>query len=160
MTKKKKKRKVGRPTKYSKAILKKAERYIMNCKDNIEKFLESTNKKTGRKRFKYRLKVSLPKAEGLALYLEVSRDTLYEWARKYKEFSYILERINQIQADRVIDKALVGDYNPLIAKLLLGKHGYKDRQDITSGDKPIPILGGNVHPNNSDKKNKETEKED
>ena len=137
MTKKKKKRKIGRPTKYSKAILRKAERYIRKCKDGVITLLESTHKKTGWKRFKYRLGVNLPKAEGLALYLEVSRDTLYEWAKKHKEFSYILERINQIQADRVINKALSGEYNPLIAKLLLGKHGYKDKQDITSGGEKI-----------------------
>jgi len=131
----KKKRKVGRPTKYSPEILKKAQEYISNCKDEVEEIIESINEKTGRERFIHKLKVKLPKAEGLALYLEVNRDTLYEWAKKYPRFSDILEKINQIQADRVINEALAGNYNPLIAKLLLGKHGYKDKseRDITSG---------------------------
>lgn len=131
----------GQPTKYEgKKTLKEAERYIKSCKDGLSKVLESSNSKTGRKRFRYRLGVNLPKAEGLAFYLGVHRDTLYEWAKVHKAFSDILERINQIQADKVINKALSGEYNPMIAKLLLGKHGYKERHDVTSDDEPIPIL--------------------
>lgn len=120
----------GRPTKYSQEILVKSNEYIENCKDDFEEILESENDKTGRTRFERKLRVRLPKAEGLALHLDVSRDTLYEWAKVHKEFSYILDRINQIQADRVINEALAGNYNPMIAKLLLGKHGYSDKQEI------------------------------
>lgn len=124
------KRTAGAPTKYEGIkTLKKAEQYIKNC---VDKFLLKKSKKG-------RFVVKLPKAEGLALHLGVSRDCLYKWAEQHKEFLYILERINQIQADRVINEALAGNYNPLIAKLLLGKHGYKDRSDLTSDDKPIAI---------------------
>lgn len=154
--KKPKKRKVGRPTKYSKGILKKSERYIKSCTDEFKRtIIEETIKNKGNKKvktrkiqaIKTRLVVKLPKAEGLALFLGVTRSTLYEWAKDHEEFSDILEKINQIQADRVINEALAGNYNPLIAKLLLGKHGYKDRSDITSDDKPIPILGNNFKKN-------------
>lgn len=135
-------KKEGRPTKYTENILKLAYKYIEGCNDEIAEILESENEKTGRTRFTQKLVVKLPKAEGLALCLNVSRDTLYEWAKQYPKFSDILERINQIQADRVINEALAGNYNPLIAKLLLGKHGYKDQSDITSGGeslfKPTP----------------------
>lgn len=127
----------GRPPIYSEKILKKAEEYIDNCKDKMEQVLSYVNKKTKKKEFRYEFSVNLPKAEGLALHLGVRRETLYDWAGKYDEFSNILERINQIQADRVINMALTGKYNPLIAKLLLGKHGYKDQKDITSGNEPI-----------------------
>jgi hypothetical protein len=127
----------GRPTKYSKEVLKDARRYIRSCRDGLRKVLESTNSKTGRKRFRYEIAVRLPKAEGLALALKISRDTLYEWAKKQKEFSDILEEINQIQADRVINKALAGEYNPMIAKLLLGKHGYKDEAKVEVEDKRV-----------------------
>ena len=120
----------GRPTKYSKAMLKKAKEYIKESTDGLKKVLESTNSKTGRKKWKYEVAVRLPKAEGLALALKVRRSTLYEWAKNHEEFSDILETINQIQADRVINKALSGNYNPLIAKLLLGKHGYKDKSEV------------------------------
>ena len=128
----------GRPTKYKgEETIRKSEEYIKSCVDKMGKVVESINKKTGRERFVHQMQIKLPKAEGLALYLGVSRDTLYEWASKYDEFSDILERVNQIQADRVINEALAGNYNALIAKLLLAKHGYKDRSDITTDDKPI-----------------------
>ena len=110
--------KAGQPTKYNKEILVKSEEYIKQCVDEFKSMVESKDEKTGKKKYISRFKVNLPKAEGLALYLEVHRDTLYEWARKHKEFSYILERINQLQADRVINEAMAGNYNSLIAKLL------------------------------------------
>ena len=62
-----KKRPVGRPTKYSKEILVESRRYIRSCKDGLKKILESTNSKTGRKRFKYDIAVRLPKAEGFGI---------------------------------------------------------------------------------------------
>lgn len=46
------------------------------------------------------------------------------------EFLDILERINQIKADRVTNKVLTEDCNPLITKLLLGKHDYKEELKI------------------------------
>jgi len=127
---KKLKNKGGRPTKYNKEILIKSKEYVKKCKDGFIKEVESINSKTGRKRFRTRLKVNLPKVEGLCLSLSITRSTAYEWAKNYKEFSDILEQINQIQANRVINEALSGRYNPLIAKLLLGKHGYKDDSKI------------------------------
>ena len=115
------KNKGGRPTKYKgEETIKLAEKYLSECKDNFKK-----------------KKVILPKAEGLALYLGVSRQTLYEWAKEYPAFSYILEKINQTQADKVINESLAGNYSPTIAKLLLGKHGYKEEHDLTSGGQPI-----------------------
>ena len=114
----------GRPTKYlGQETLDKAEEYIQQAVDSFTKGEPKV--------------VNLPKSEGLALYLEVNHDTLYEWAKKHKEFSDILKKVNSIQAERVINQALAGNYNPLIAKLLLGKHGYSDRTDITTGGAKI-----------------------
>ena len=129
------------PSKWQGAkTIKKAREYIKNCVDEFTEVLESENEKTGRVRFVNRLKVNLPKAEGLAYHLGEHRDTLYEWAQKYKSFSDILEQVNQIQANRVIDECLAGNYNATIGKLLLGKHGYKDQADVTSGGKPIGTI--------------------
>lgn len=144
MPKKQTKHAGGRPTKYKgEETLKLAEEYIQECKDEFEEVVESINEKTGRERFKQRLIVKLPKAEGLALRLGVSRKILYDWAEKYPKFRDILERINSIQADRVINMALAGNYNPLIAKLLLGKHGYSEKQEVEHSGKdgsPLAIL--------------------
>ena len=37
----------------------------------------------------------------------------------------------------LIDKGLKGEFNAPIAKMLLGKRGYADVQDITGGGMPI-----------------------
>ena len=120
------KKKMGRPTLYSDEKLKKAWTYIASCKDNIKS-----------------KKVRLPKAEGLAIYLKVSRDTLYEWAKIHKEFSDILEGINQEQIERLIKKGLSGFYNSTIAKLVLAKHGYKEesKQELSGS---VAITGNEV----------------
>ena len=138
--KKKKKHPGGRPTKYKgEATIKKAREYIKNCVDEMEEIVISRNNKTGKTAFERRLKVKLPKGEGLALHLDITRETMYQWAKEYPQFSDILDQINKIQADRVINEALAGNYNATIAKLLLGKHGYKDESDITTGGQPIKV---------------------
>lgn len=127
----------GRPPKYGKKMIKMAKEYIQNCNDKVVNVLESENETTGRTRYLTRLKVNLPKIEGLCIYLDIRRSTAYEWANKYEEFSDIIEEINKLQSQRLIDGALSGEYNSIIAKLLLSKHGYKEEKDITSGGKPI-----------------------
>lgn len=121
----------GHPTLYKgKETIEKAEKYLEGCEDKMKKVLESTNKKTGRKRYLNKWEVNVPLVEGLALYLEVHRDTLYEWAKKHKEFSDVLKKLRYSQANKVFNKALAGEYNPHIAKLLLSKHGYTDKQEL------------------------------
>lgn len=129
---------MARPTKYEgQKTIDKANEYIDKCVDEYKSLTDGS-------RVVYRMKVDLPKAEGLALHLEVRRETLYEWASKYPEFSNILERINQIQANTVINESLAGNYNSTIAKLLLGKHGYKELSglELEGGEKPIRIEAG------------------
>lgn len=90
----------------------------------------------------------LPTIEGLALHLNISRDTIYDWGTKTqipedatkeqiehaelcKEFSYIVEEIKTAQAQKLIQNSLQGRYNANIAKLILsGKHGYVEKQEI------------------------------
>src|SRR5580704_19731106 len=79
----------------------------------------------------------LPTVEGLAVHLSVARSTLYLWADEHPAFSDILEQLLAAQSSQLIQNGLVGTYNPTITKLMLTKHGYKDKSDLTSGDKPI-----------------------
>jgi hypothetical protein len=130
----------GRPTLYSPKILKKTREYLLNYTSYDD---------------------AIPSIAGLAVVLGISRKTIYEWARQddKKEFCDILEEILSDQERTLINKGLKGDFNSNIVKLALGKHGYSDKSDVTSGGKPIPIYNG-VSQHNSDKEDISTEKED
>jgi hypothetical protein len=135
---------MARPTKYTKELLKRAKEYLNICKDTeIEKGSED--------RPVYSVKVKLPTKGGLAVYLKVSRETLYQWADEHKLFSDIMEELGAIQEDRLINNGLSGDYNPTISKVLLTKHGYREGvdNDLTSkGEKLSNITTINIVPLN------------
>lgn len=123
----------GRPSELSKEVLAKCEDYLRQAQDSFD---TQTNKPV----------VNLPSLEGLALYLGVSRKTLYNW-KEYgekedatdiqKQFLYIFERLLASQSNRLLNNGLSGVYNPTITKLLLSKHGYVEKQEVDqnlSGD--------------------------
>jgi hypothetical protein len=105
----------GRPTKYNQEIIDASNHYLENFKENGD---------------------VIPSIEGLSEHLDVSRTCLYEWQKHEdkEEFSYILAKILVKQARILINSGLKGDFNAAIAKLALGKHGYSDKQDLTSSD--------------------------
>ena len=78
----------------------------------------------------------IPTIEGLSVFLNVSRSTVYKWKGENQEFSDILESLMARQAKELFSNGLKGDFNPTITKLILTKHGYSDRieQDVTSSD--------------------------
>lgn len=125
----------GRPTDYTPELLEKAKEYLAVA-------LASQDK----------AEVTPPNLAQFATVLGIARSTLYAWCQEEdkKEFSDIVEQILAIQEDKLLDGGLLGNYNASIAKLMLTKHGYTDKQetDITSGGKPIPIM--NVQRNDSD----------
>lgn len=105
----------GRPTLFNDEILVRSKDYLNVCRDVMN----------GDK-----IKVNLPTIEGLALCLEVTRSTVYLWQKEHPEFSDILDTLLQKQAQALINNGLSGSYNSPIAKLLLAKHGYTDKQEI------------------------------
>lgn len=116
---------MARPTDYTPELLEEAKKYIY-----APEALGRAND-------------SIPNIAGFALYLGISRPTVYEWAKAHKEFSYIVDDILAEQEQMLLQRGLKGEYQPTIAKLMLTKHGYTDKQDITTAGKPIPIYGGN-----------------
>lgn len=124
---------VGRPTEYNDEILKKSQEYIKSRKDDGKE-------------------VKLPTLEGLALYLDVSRKSLYNWAEKHSEFLHTLGIIERKQKEKLIAKGLSGDYNSTIAKLMLSSnHGMKERtENENTGEVKITIT------NYGDKEDKPT----
>lgn len=127
------KNKGGRPLEYKPDLVDKAQEYLDSCED---KEIEQ-EKKDGWTT--YKIQAKLPTIEGLALYLDVDRTTIYDWCSKFPEFSHIVEKLRVEQADRLINSGLSGDYNPTIAKVLLTKHGYTDKTDITSNGETLNL---------------------
>lgn len=81
---------------------------------------------------------AVPMVVGLCAYIERSQTVIYDWEKhEDKEFADILEQIREIQHLEVFSKALKGDYNSTMAKLMLTKHGYSDKteQEVTIKEK-------------------------
>jgi len=105
----------GRPTKLTDEVIELAREYLNGMDDSTD--------------------TQLPTIEGLAIELSISRDTVYDWEKENKEFSYIVSELRAKQAQKLIQNALNNKYNASIAKLILsGKHGYVEQSatDITS----------------------------
>jgi hypothetical protein len=146
---------MARPTDYNEeAVLKLTQEYIDICEDEEDEFHKTRGVKSdGYDRL---IRVRLPTIEGLALHLGINKTTVYEWESKYPEFSNVLEDLRAKQAKNLVDKGLSGDYNPVIAKLLLMKHGYveKTETDLTSkGEKITQVIGINIHKPNDEPNN-------
>ena len=100
----------GRPTTYSSELEEQAWEYINNYQDHEH---------------------IIPSVVGLCHVINRARSTIYEWAKhKDKGFSDILEAVNEHQELKALNGGLTGDLNAQITKLVLGKHGYHDKQDV------------------------------
>ena len=112
---------MARPIEYTPRHTELAIEYLDSCKDSYTE--------------RDKLKVKLPSIEWLARHFQkenipVHRSTIYEWKETYPEFSDILEAILSEQAERLINSSISWEYNSNIAKLLMGKHWYSDKQEI------------------------------
>ena len=98
----------GRPSKYTPELLEKARDYIKNHVNYGD---------------------VVPSHAGLACEIDITRATLYDWSHdeEKQEFSYILDDCNRKQERMLLSGALLGDMNANIAKLMLGKHGYSEK---------------------------------
>lgn len=123
---------MARPTILNQELRDRAKLYIEECEDEETEYHKTRGEKSdGYERI---VKVKLPSIEGLALYLDVARSTLYLWKEEDKEFSDIIDKLQEKQANMLINKGLSGDYNPTIAKVLLTKHGYREGVEQTGKD--------------------------
>jgi len=92
-----------------------------------------------KKAIEYAYKDDLPSVEAFAIKLKVVKSTLYEWAKRNKEFSNALKIIKQNYQQKLINGGLRGEFNPVFAKFLLSaQHGLTESSNIdhtTKGDK-------------------------
>lgn len=115
----------GRPTQCTPEVIAKAREYVSeDPRVNFESYDHA-----------------IPSVVGLTRVLNVARSSIYKWAEdKENAFSDILENINEYQEFTVINKTLRNEYNANIGKLVLGKHGYHDKQDQNvGGQKDNPV---------------------
>jgi len=83
----------------------------------------------------------IPSIAGLACYTKKSRNNIYEYGKQLDEFKYILDAILQLQESKLINEGLKGNFNSTIAKLILSKHGYSEKQEIEhSGNAQSPVI--------------------
>lgn len=114
-----------RPTKYQEDFITKVDEYLEQCEDIETTFHKTMWEKSDS--YDRILKVNLPSIEWFAIYLNVNKSSIYEWAREYEGFSHALEKITVEQKKRLIEEGLAGNYNPTIAKLVLSaNHGMKE----------------------------------
>jgi uncharacterized Zn finger protein len=116
----------GRPTKYDPSFV-----------QAVDEYLAQTGKE----------QTTLPKIASFALFLNVTKKTLYNWEKKYPEFLHALEKLRMKQEEQLLDDGIYGgkEVNPTIVKLALQNNfNYKERQDVTTNDKdiPTPIYNG------------------
>lgn len=114
----------GRPTEYSEEIVEKVKLYLESCVDEVIQEVSGESEKFTK--YNNKLKVKLPTIEGLAVYIGIHKDTIYEWEKIHEQFSDVIALLRSKQAEALINNGLSGDYNPTIAKVLLSKHGYKE----------------------------------
>ena len=122
----------GRPTLYSEEVVERTWDYIEMCNDSVEQEMIGISAK-GTELYKNKLAVRIPTVEGLASYLGINKDTVYQWCKDHAEYSVIIDTLRSLQADRLLNKGLSGDYNSTFVKLMLVKHGYRDAQEVTGG---------------------------
>src|SRR6056300_1076267 len=91
--------KMGRPTKLTEEIIKKAENYIAGDWMTLGHVM--------------------PSAVGLAKVIGVSKKTIYNWADNNDDFLHILAELNTEQEFTLLNKGLSGEFNTAITKLLL-----------------------------------------
>lgn len=119
----------GRPTKLTSKIVKLASSYIESAQAADE----------------------LPTIEGLAIYIGITRSTLYEW-RKIDgaenkiaaKLSDILDDVDTHQAHQLINGSLRGFLNPTISKMMLSKHGYVEKNEVDNSHKGEVVFTNDV----------------
>lgn len=130
---------IGRPSEYNETILQRTQEYM----ESYEQVGDA-----------------IPSVAGLAVFLEVSRKTIYNWADAHPEFLHILDQLLAKQEKTLFDKGLKNEFNSTITKLALGKHGYSEKLETDNKHEVLATITGMRIINDGDRdriQNKESE---
>ena len=109
----------GRPTIYTPDLIEETLVYLRDCPDTV------------------------PSLAGLALCIGVRKKRLENWKSldvenldpekypRFEEFRGLLDARNELQERQALNQGATGEWNSSIAKLVLSKHGYHDKQEHT-----------------------------
>lgn len=105
--------------------------YIDSRQDEEVQVVRQSNSEKGYEMYDHKLKVRLPTIEGFARFIGVNKTSLYEWEKKFPDFSNALDKIRIEQKERLLNYGLSGDYNSTIAKLVLSaNHGMNEKTEL------------------------------
>lgn len=112
--------KFGRPSKYTRKLLKQAREYL-------DDYVERGH--------------VIPTIAGLSTVLHVRRETLHVWANEEgkEDFSNVYHEIMSMQEASLLGNGLTGAFNPAITKMALTKHGYTDSPTNTGTSVNVTI---------------------
>lgn len=113
----------GRPTKFNKELIfPQVLKYLSTCGQEQAK---------------------LPSIAGLANYLDVNKDTIFEWSKKYPEFSDYLKKVASQQEETLISASFFGgrEVNASLGIFLLKSiHNYNDHNNETNIQNNVMII--------------------
>jgi len=138
------KKKNGRPTKYKPEYCQKMIEYF-NIEPNYVSKIITTGKNDYSKEEEKLLPSNLPTFEKFASLLDVNTDTLVEWSKKHKKFSAAYRKCKDLQKNILVANGLTGLYQGNFAIFVATNFTdmrHKNETDITSGGKPVALLGG------------------
>lgn len=119
----------GRPPKYDPKFIDSVDEYLATRQDEEYRLVKSEGGSSTS--FENKIRVKLPTVEEFAMFIGVNKTTLYEWEKNHESFSNALDKIRLEQKKRLMNSGLSGDYNPVIAKLVLSaNHGMADKKEI------------------------------
>lgn len=106
----------GRPTLYNGDMLENVKQYIKHFQNPDNSKIKTIE--------------VIPTVAGLAIFLGVSKRTLYNWSDSNPELLHTLEELQDTQESILVSNGLTGSFNANISKLVLANHGYSDKQNI------------------------------
>lgn len=121
---------MGRPTKYDPKFVHELRAYC-----NVEPYrevFETTTYKDGTTKENYRQVANdIPLTEDFAFKIGVTTETIYQWAKKYKDFSDALKGIKQAQERFLKINGLADNYSTAFA-IFSAKNmiGWRDKTEV------------------------------
>ena len=126
---------VGRPSSYTKEVIKRSYEYLEIFQTDLGELI--------------------PTIVGLCAHIKRAKGTVYRWKTEEdkQEFKDILSAIEENQEKTLINGGLSNAFNSAITKMMLTKHGYSDKQEIdhtTNGESITGIEVTYVNPTDPD----------